>query len=49
MTTPYFHVALNHDLTQDETRQKKALKVLNTMLSEEAQNQIISDGQDLLS
>ena len=49
MTTPYFHVALNHDLTQDETRRKKAMKVLNTMLSEDAQNRIISDGQDLLS
>ena len=49
MTTPYFQVALNRDLTQDETRRKKAMKVLNTMLSEDAQNQIISDGQDLLS
>ncbi len=28
---------------------KKAMKVLNTMLSEDAQNQIIYDGQDLLS
>ena len=49
MTTPYFQVALNRDLTKDETRRKKAMKVLNTMLSEDAQNQIISDGQDLLS
>ena len=49
MTTSYFHVALNHDLTQDETRRKKAMKVLNIMLSEDAQNRIISDGQDLLS
>ena len=49
MTTPYFQVALNSDLTKDETRRKKAMKVLNTMLSEDAQNQIISDGQDLLS
>ena len=49
MTTPYFQVALNRDLTQDETRRKKAMKVLNTMLSEDAQNRIISDGQDLLS
>ena len=49
MTTPYFQVALNRDLTQDETRCKKAMKVLNTMLSEDAQNRIISDGQDLLS
>ena len=49
MTTPYFQVALNRDLEQDETRSKKAMKVLNTMLSEGAQNRIISDGQDLLS
>ena len=35
MTTPYFQVALNRDLTQDEARRKKAMKVLNTMLSEE--------------
>ena len=49
MTTPYFQVALNRDLTQDETRRKKAMKVLNTMLSEDAQKRIISDGQDLLS
>ena len=49
MTTPYFQVALNRDLTQDETRRKKAMKVLSTMLSEDAQKRIISDGQDLLS
>ena len=49
MTTPYFQVALNRDLTKDETRREKAMKVLNTMLSEDAQNRIISDGQDLLS
>ena len=49
MTTPYFQVALNRDLTQDETRRTKAMKVLSTMLSEDAQNRIISDGQDLFS
>ena len=49
MTTPYFQVALNRDLTKDATRRKKAMKVLNTMLSEDAQNRVISDGQDLLS
>ena len=49
MTTPYFQVALNRDLTQDETRRKKAMKVLSTMLSADAQNMVISDGQDLLS
>ena len=41
MTTPYFRVALNRDLTQDETRRKKAMEVLSTMLSENAQNRII--------
>ena len=49
MTTPYFQVALNCDLTKDETRRKKAMEVLSTMLSEDAQNRIISEGQDLLS
>ena len=49
MTTPYFQVALNRDLTQDETRRQKAMKVLNVMLSDDAQNRIIYDGQDLLS
>ena len=49
MTTPYFQVALNRDLEQDGTRRKKAMKVLDTMLSEDAQNQILYDGQDLLS
>ena len=49
MTTPYFQVALNRDLTKDETRRQKAMKVLNVMLSDDAQNRIIYDGQDLLS
>ena len=49
MTTPYFQVALNRDLTKDETRRKKAMKVLNTMLSADAQSRIVYDGQDLLS
>ena len=49
MTTPYFQAALNRDLTKDETRRKKAIKVLSTMLSEDAQKRIISEGQDLLS
>ena len=49
MTTPYFQVALNRDLAQNETRRKKAMKVLDTMLSEDAQSRIIFDGQDLLS
>ena len=49
MTTPYFQVALNRDLEQDTARREKAMKVLNVMLSEEAQSRIISDVQDLLS
>ena len=49
MTTPYFQIALNRDLEQDTTRREKAMKVLNVMLSEEAQNRIVADGQDVLS
>ncbi len=49
MTTPYFQVALNCDLEQDTARRNKAMKVLNVMLSEEAQNRIVADGQDVLS
>ena len=49
MTTPYFQVALNRELEQDTARRSNAMKVLNVMLSEGAQNRIISDGQDLLS
>ena len=49
MTTPYFQVALNRDLEQDTARREKAMKVLNVMLSEEAQNHIVADGQDVLS
>ena len=36
-------------LKQDETRRKKAMKVLDTMLSADAQNRIVYDGQDLLA
>ena len=49
MTTPYFQVALNRDLEQDTTRREIAMKVLNVMLSEDAQNRIVADGQDVLS
>ena len=49
MTTPYFQVALNRDLEQDEARKEKAMIVLNVMLSDEGQNKIISEGQDLLN
>lgn len=48
MTTPYFQVALNRDLTKDKTRQEKAMKVLDVMLSEDAQN-LVANGQDILS
>ena len=40
---------LNRNLTKDETRRQKAMKVLNVMLSEDAQNRIVYDGQDILS
>ena len=49
MTTPYFQIALNRDLEQDTARREKAMKVLNVMLSEDAQNRIVADGQDVLS
>ena len=49
MTTPYFQVALNRDLEQDAARREKAMHVLHVMLSEGAQEQILADGQDLLS
>ena len=49
MTTPYFQVALNRELTQDAERRKKALTVLDAMLSADGQSRIIYDGQDLLS
>lgn len=49
MTTPYFQVALNRDLEQDTARREIAMKVLNVMLSEDAQNRIVADGQDVLS
>lgn len=48
MTTPYFQVALNRELEQDEARREKAMRVLKVMLSAEAQN-IVCNGQDTLS
>ena len=48
-TTPYFQIALNRDLEQDTARREKAMKVLNVMLSEQAQSRIVSEGQDILS
>ena len=49
MTTPYFQVALNRDLEQDAARRKKAMQVLHVMLSDDAQEHILAEGQDLLS
>ena len=49
LTTPYFQVALNRELEQDSARRDKAMQVLHVMLSEEAQNHIVYDGQDILS
>ena len=49
MTTPYFQVALNRALEQAAARRDKAMHVLHVMLSEGAQEQILADGQDLLS
>lgn len=48
MTTPYFNIALSKTLDQDATRREKAIKVLNVMLSPEAQN-IVCNRQDTLS
>ena len=48
MTTPYFQVALNRDLEQDEARRETAMRVLKVMLSAETRN-IVCDGQDTLS
>ena len=48
MTTPYFQVALNKNLEEEKEKRIAAVKVLNVMLSEEAQN-IIANGQDTLS
>ena len=48
MTTPYFQIALNRELEQDETRLENAMKVFKVMLSAEAQD-IVCNGQDTLS
>lgn len=48
MTTPNCQVALNKNLENDESRRAKAMKVLNTMLSEEAQI-VLANGQNVLS
>lgn len=48
MTTPNFQVSLNRNLENDETRLKNAMRVLNVMLSEDAQN-VLANGQSVLS
>lgn len=48
VTTPYFQVALNKDLEQDSSRRELAMRVLDIMMSQEAQD-LIADGQDTLS
>ncbi len=48
LTYPAFHVALNKDLEKDKTRHEKALKVLDTMLSEEGQN-TLAKGEDVIT
>lgn len=48
LTYPQFQVALNRELGQNKDRQEKAMRVLNVMLSEEAQN-ILSKGGDVIT
>ena len=48
LSYPAFHVALNKDLTQDKDRYEKAMRVLNTMLSEGSQNNL-ANGEDVIS
>ncbi|MGN0577294.1 MAG: extracellular solute-binding protein [Ruminiclostridium sp.] len=48
MTTPNFQVSLNRSLENDEARLKKAMKVLDVMLSEEGQT-VLANGQNVLS
>ena len=44
LTYPAFQVALNKDLEKDKTRQEKALRVLDVMISEEGQNTLANGG-----
>ena len=48
LTYPAFQLALNKDLEKDKTRLEKALRVLNTMLSGEAQN-TLAQGEDVIA
>lgn len=44
-----FAMPLSRNLEQDSARRAKAMQVLHVMLSEDAQNRIVYEGQDLLS
>ena len=48
LTYPQFQVALNRELETDSERQEKAMRVLNAMLSEGAQN-VLAGGEDVLT
>ena len=48
LTYPAFQLALNKDLTKDKDRLEKALRILNTMLSGEAQN-TLAQGEDVIA
>lgn len=48
LTYPEFQVALNKDLEQNSNRKEMAMRVLGTMLSEEAQN-ILSNEKDVVN
>ena len=48
LTYPAFQMALNKDLTKDKDRLEKALRILNTMLSGEAQN-TLAQGEDVIA
>ena len=47
MTTPYFQIALNRELENDEARRNKAMRVLKVMMSADAEN-LVCAGQDTL-
>lgn len=48
LTYPAFQLALNKDLEKDKARLEKALRVMNTMLSGEAQN-TLAQGEDVIA
>ena len=48
LTYPEFQIALNKDLEKDASRKEKALRVLEVMLSEEAQK-VLSNNEDVIT